>query len=740
MKFGPKETKELNQYLLTGRNRTRKFMSDEVVDMADGGRAAFDAGGQAKLLSYVESLPKGSTVTRKLLNDYVAKSKIEANVENFLNRNIKKAKNIKDIKIDRSAPKFYSTKPQKEGANIKTSSAEIIKFLEKSKPGSTIDIKKYMDKNNIITKNDKSITTTNFNRLLKKFPEKKFKVITAQEAYEKAGFGSKPLTKEQDKIAKEVYKEEIKKYDSYDDWKKDPKNMYKVSGVRTGETTLKSKPTGKSRFDVDRIIVRQDGTPDFPNKTMQTKFEKDIKELYSKPKGQGLLTKDFVEKYPVTREQLRKIFPYYKKRDNLEYPKSTRVKGYKTEKQRYGDVTDLTVQEQISEKIKRPLLRERKIVSKEGKGLIDFAHRISKDHANALGIQFGTQNTGFDSRLINEVVIKPSEIRLDKFYERQRDILDQIKTQGVNKELAEEMNTLNKLINKEVKKTSGRLIGVNIDPNTQEISFKGRKKEFKLSNVNKTFKELKEIPSKDRINFIRKGVAQSIDAEIKRGFRPSDFKEILGDPKNRETLLRYAKKYSPDILNKFKRILDDPTSTRTIPLYANPMFSPGILKEAFKQLPTPAGAVALNLGLGVDPTSAIDRASIAAEAAFAPALVKQAAKLGSVGQRIANLGLTPAMAARAARIASPIGIASLGAEGLYQAGKFTKKRIDELRSMTPEQRTELRNQGARQAFDPFQAAGGGLAKQAGDRSGAMLESMNPDKDGLPGLLKRVKKQ
>ena len=843
MKLGPKEIKVVNEYFVRPvKNRLKEiFMkkglpqlrtADEIKQppvrkdvediqainefmkrnpKANGGRAEFDAGGQAKLLSYVESLPKGSTVTRKLLKDYVAKTKIQANVENFFNRNIKKAKNIKDITVDTSAPKFYSTKPQKEGSNIKTSSAEISKFLEKSKSGSTIDIKKYMDKNNITTKNDKSVTTTNFKRLLKKFPEKKFQVITAQEAYEKKGFGSKPLTKEQDKIAKEVYKEEIKKYDSYDDWKKDPKNMYKVSSVRTGETTLKSKPTGKTRFDTDRIIVRQDGTPDFPNKTMQTKFEKDIKKLYSKPKGQGLLKKDFVEKYPVTNKQLDKIFPYYKKRDNLEYPKSTRVKGYKTEKQRYGDVTDLTVQEQISEKIKRPLLRERKIVSKEGKGLIDFAHRISKDHANALGIQFGTQNTGFDSRLINEVVIKPSEIRLDKFYERQRDILDQIKTQGVNKELAEEMNTLNKLINKEVKKTSGRLIGVNIDPNTQEISFKGRKKEFKLSNINKTFKELKEIPSKDRINFIRKGVAQSIDAEIKRGFRPADFKEILGDPKNRETLLRYAKKYSPDILNKFKKILDDPTSTRTIPLYANPLFSPGILKEAFKTIPTPAGAVALNLGLGVDPTSAIDRAGIAAEAAFAPALVKQAAKFGPVAQRFFNLGLSPTMAMRAARIASPLGIASLAAEGLYQGGKFTKRRIDELRSMTPEQREELRRQGEAQAFDPFMAAkggragfesgtipggytddayaylreiddeifnsykkykagggkmkygqyaynakrqmfgpfgvgvgrlkraGGGLLKQAGDRSGAPPER-GPNPQGLPGLLKRVKKQ
>jgi hypothetical protein len=36
----------------------------------------------------------------------------------------------------------------------------------------------------------------------------------------------------------------------------------------------------------------------------------------------------------------------------------------------------------------------------------------------------------------------------------------------------------------------------------------------------------------------------------------------------------------------------------------------------------------------------------------------------------------------------------------------------------------------------FAAAGGGIAKEAGDRSGAMLTSMNPDSQGLSGLLKR----
>ena len=104
-------------------------------------------------------------------------------------------------------------------------------------------------------------------------------------------------------------------------------------------------------------------------------------------------------------------------------------------------------------------------------------------------------------------------------------------------------------------------------------------------------------------------------------------------------------------------------------------------------------------------------------------------------QRLLNLGLKTPTALRLARVASPIGIASLGAEGLYQAGKYTKKRMAELKAMSPEQRQELRSQGARQAFDPFQAAGGGIAKLAGDRSGPPPER-GPNSQGLQGLMKR----
>ena len=55
-------------------------------------------------------------------------------------------------------------------------------------------------------------------------------------------------------------------------------------------------------------------------------------------------------------------------------------------------------------------------------------------------------------------------------------------------------------------------------------------------------------------------------------------------------------------------------------------------------------------------------------------------------QRFFNLGLSPKLAARAARVASPLGIASLGLEGLYQYGKFAKDEIAKVRAMDDEER------------------------------------------------------
>ena len=64
-----------------------------------GGRIGFDRGGMAKLVEYAKSLPKGTVLTRKMVEDYVKKNKLNVNIENFFNR---KAPNIKGLKVDTS--------------------------------------------------------------------------------------------------------------------------------------------------------------------------------------------------------------------------------------------------------------------------------------------------------------------------------------------------------------------------------------------------------------------------------------------------------------------------------------------------------------------------------------------------------------------------------------------------------------------------------------------------------------
>ena len=98
--------------------------------------------------------------------------------------------------------------------------------------------------------------------------------------------------------------------------------------------------------------------------------------------------------------------------------------------------------------------------------------------------------------------------------------------------------------------------------------------------------------------------------------------------------------------------------------------------------------------------------------------------------------LKPRVAFRAARALTPIGLASLGLEGLYQAGKYGIQRRKELQEMSPEQRQELSRQSDEFSFgEAAGAAGGGLLKQAGDRSGKPPEA-GPTPQGLDFILKR----
>ena len=541
-------------------------------------------------------------------------------------------------------------------------------------------------------------------------------------------------------------KENIKEFEKKTGEKYENLNLDKKRRVREGSKTvgiLPSKEEMKSR-----ISVKQKGNSGviedviFPNPKMKEKFLNELELKYTYVPGKSMPEKykveNFAKRYPISERQFERMVSFYVKKKGLKYPKggeAAQVLAKRKELQK--KVTGVKTEQAIVMKMKKPILKEKNLSNK-----IDLAHRVSMEHMARLGLEYDTRLLGLDSRLINQAIVKPAEFRLSKLYDQQFDVMKKIEKSGLTKELKDKLVGINDEVKKNIKKTSGRLFGITVDPKTLEPSFEGIDKRFSLTQENINLKELDKLPRKERIKILSPFVSKKVNAEIRRGFRPADFKEILQDKGSREQVLRYVKKFAPDILGQVKKAVANPASKESFALYSNPFFNPELMSKVGKdalKLATPGAALALNLALPPDLTKSLDRSLLATEVAAAPALVKttQMATSNPVLQRILNLGLNPTMAARAARIASPIGIASLGAEGLYQAGKFTRDRIKELQAMTPEQRQQLRAEQSALAFEG--ARDGGLI---GKKSGPPpISGPTPHGDeGLPAAFKNVRKR
>jgi len=619
----------------------------------------------------------------------------------------------------------------------------------------------------------------------------------------------RPLDEEGKKIAKTVYGTT----DVSDDIRQ---------RINKREITMDTKPV-KFKKGKDISLKQKRGSEvvtgvEFPEKTidadgkvetakqMEKRLEKFLRERVKFSKkgltGTGYANADLAAEFPISEKQGGRLARYYINKLGLKYkegprdPKKATITEKTAEKLK---VTSGIKDERRMTYLKTKVLKERDLPRK-----VDKAHRVSKTHMQKLGLTFDTNLVGMDSRIINQVIVKPSEIKLNNLYARQRKILDLLKENPDSLELKKQMTEVNKGVKQIVKDTSGRLIGVTIDLDTLEPNFEGIKKKntfTKFLGNNYKIADLGKFSDQE----LSKAIAKAVDAEAKRGFVPNDFKNILTNKNSQKAILEFAKKRAPDAIKDLKFAFKNPFSKKAMNLLSVPGFfiagyqgaelakqkgigfnkefeqtaavgdapivekglSTGekiaagsaaagaigtktgrnILKRLATSAFTPTGVALQTAGLGgLDLTSPAGRLSLGAELAFAPELVK--ASIGATKgiknralqkgiQQALNLGLPTRLALRAARVASPIGIATLAGEGLYQGGKFAKKRFEELAAMSPEQRQELRSEGARQAFDPFQAAGGGIAKLAGDRSGPPPEK-GPMSQGLPGLLKRVR--
>jgi len=168
-----------------------------------------------------------------------------------------------------------------------------------------------------------------------------------------------------------------------------------------------------------------------------------------------------------------------------------------------------------------------------------------------------------------------------------------------------------------------------------------------------------------------------------------------------------------------------------------------LLGKAFRTLGTPlagtafaANQVRSNIQSGENVADAVLDPLVGLELSFPGLFKENVAKItkNPTAQRLLNLAIP---FGRFARLTTPVGLGITAAGLGIDAAKFSRDRIRELRAMSPEQRQELRSEGARQAFDPFMAAGGGIAKLAGVDSGPPPES-GPNSQGLQGLMKRVR--
>jgi len=162
------------------------------------------------------------------------------------------------------------------------------------------------------------------------------------------------------------------------------------------------------------------------------------------------------------------------------------------------------------------------------------------------------------------------------------------------------------------------------------------------------------------------------------------------------------------LLRKLPRKILSSLGTPTGALAAWPLSAMGMKKAGWMEKDVPA----------FDIKSTGDRIGAEAELALAPTLVKWTDKLTkpiknkavrSAATQLLNLGMKPAMAMRVARIASPLGLLSLGGEGLYHM--YKKGHFDKERMMPSLMDKEAYKEAQQEQFDKDQPmfAGGGIA-------------------------------
>ena len=202
----------------------------------------------------------------------------------------------------------------------------------------------------------------------------------------------------------------------------------------------------------------------------QKAFIKDLEKQFKYPlnsqaaKDAGVLSKSkLAKKHGITFKQASLQTEKYKKRLNLEYPSPPyEGKAYKKFKQKE--------RRKFITKTSKPTTERdiTKLYSKKGK--FELGHRASLKQLVKLGVDYPLESLGFDTRTVNQELVKPFEKALESIYKKQNEIAAKYKGKVIPKADQLKINAFNEEISDLVEKSNRNLNGIIMDEKTGKFS------------------------------------------------------------------------------------------------------------------------------------------------------------------------------------------------------------------------------------------------------------------------------
>ena len=453
----------------------------------------------------------------------------------------------------------------------------------------------------------------------------------------------------------------------------------------------------------------------FKNAAQEAEYKKFLELAAEYPKGSPknpYNKKFFAKKFNMPETDVESIHKIVREKYNINYSKSTDTSaGIRADQLR--EKSDIALEQEYT-----------KLKKGERIGNPDLAHRVSKKY------NVTTANLGLDNPLINRVIVKPNERDISRLYDQRIKIENKYKLKdGTFKKPSNADIKILEQINNDVetlaRETKGRLSAVINDPTDLNKPYGSLgvdpSKTIGGGMINVDLKDVRKLSLEDQA-ILKLNLLELKEKELNKTPKmiADEFKDVLSKPSVRKRIeniiskgkmetpyIRQSKQILalsaiPDLTTADKIPTPEKTKTREMFEQANKRLSDGptlgmnlglgkALGSVLKYAPTPAATVGLSAGFGIDPESSLDRTILGTELAAAPALVKQSSRITSnpLLRSVLNLGLSPQMAMRAARVASPIGIASLIGEAGYNLGKQALSEQDRIDAMSPEEREEF---------------------------------------------------